>query len=208
MISFFFDDVLYLLSIMWDFFQGFWNLRHARSYVTVFGSARYPSDHVTYQMAKSVGRILAEEGFGVMTGGGPGVMEGAARGAKEVNGKAYGCNIVLPHEQKANPYLDHAATFRFFFTRKLMLNKYAKAFVILPGGFGTIDEFAGVITLMQTGKMEKRPIIFIGKAYWEKFFDFMATTLVTEKTIYSNDLKLLVLTDDLEMVRQLVRFQK
>ena len=208
MIRYFFDDFLFLVSISIDFLQGFWHLRKARSYVTIFGSARYANDNANYELAKSIGKILAEEKMAVMTGGGPGIMEGAARGAKESRGVTYGCNITLPHEQKPNPYLDYTATFKYFFTRKLMLNKYALAFIILPGGFGTIDEFAGIITLMQTGKMDRRPIIFIGKNYWEKFFDFLSTTMVNEKTINAVDLKLLTFTDDLELVRQIVRFQK
>ena len=208
MIKMFFADFILLIEVIWDFLRGFYNLRYARSYITVFGSARYPQENGHYQLAKSIGKMIAEEGFAVMTGGGPGIMEGAARGAKEVNGKTFGCNIVLPHEQRPNPYLDYTATFKYFFTRKLMLNKNAKAFIILPGGFGTIDEFAGVMTLIQTKKMEKRPIIFVGKKYWEKLFDFMSTTLVEEKTIYVEDLRLMVLTDDLDMVRQLIRYQK
>lgn len=204
LVKYFFYDCWLMIRIIKDFTFGFYRLKRARRYITVYGSARFNENHPYYLLAREVGKVVAQEGFCVMTGGGPGVMEASARGAKDVNGRTFGCNIKLPMEQKPNPYLDFAANFRYFFARKLMLNKYAKAFIILPGGFGTLDEFAEVITLMQTGKIKKRPIIMMGESYWKTFVEFMKTTMVSENTIYAKDLTMITFTDDINVVRQLI----
>jgi uncharacterized protein (TIGR00730 family) len=204
LVKYFFYDLWLMVRIIKDFTFGFYTLKRARRYVTIYGSARFPEDHLYYKLSRTVGKVVAEEGFCVMTGGGPGVMEASARGAKDVGGRTFGCNIKLPMEQKPNPYLDATVNFRYFFARKLMLNKYAKAFVILPGGFGTLDEFAEIITLMQTGKIKKRPIIMMGQNYWNGFKQFMKETMVLENTIHKKDLDLITFTDDVEVVRQIV----
>lgn len=199
-----FLDLKMMVKIIKDFTKGFYYLRHAEHYITIYGSARYKEDHPYYQLAKRIGSMVAREGFCVMTGGGPGIMEAAAGGAKLVGGRTFGCNIILPREQKPNPYLDYFATFNYFFARKLMLNKQAKAFIIMPGGFGTIDEFMEIITLMQTGKIPKRPIILVSKEYWQGFFDFMQTKMMSEQTITQKDLDLILFTDDLDEIRNVI----
>lgn len=204
LIKYFFYDLWLMFRIIKDFTFGFYTLKRARRYVTIYGSARFSEDHSYYKLSRMVGKVVAEEGFCVMTGGGPGVMEASARGAKDIGGRTFGCNIKLPMEQKPNPYLDATVNFRYFFARKLMLNKYAKAFVILPGGFGTLDEFAEIITLMQTGKIKKRPIIMMGQNYWDGFKKFMKETMILENTIHKKDLDLITFTDDIEVVRQIV----
>lgn len=166
--------------------------------VTVFGSARFPETHPYYMLAREVGRGLAQAGFTIMTGGGPGIMEAANRGAKDVGGPSIGCNIALPMEQKPNPYLDRFVDFRYFFVRKVMLVKYSVAFVTMPGGFGTLDEIFETLTLMQTGKIQSFPIVMMGRAYWEPMTDFFTRRLVEERTIDSNDLRFLHITDDPE----------
>lgn len=193
-----------LAKIFKDFVVGFYYLRHASRHITIYGSARYKEDHPHYQLAKRIGSMVAKEGFCVMTGGGPGIMEAAAGGAKLAGGRTFGCNIILPHEQKPNPYLDHVATFNYFFARKLMLNQHSKAFIIMPGGFGTIDEFMEIITLTQTGKMPRRPIILVSKDYWKDFYHFMETTMVNEKTINQKDLELIVFTDSVDEIRNVI----
>ena len=137
--------------------------------MTVFGSARYPESHPYYAVARRLGAALVRLGFTVMTGGGPGLMEAANRGAREAGGRSVGCNIELPFEQAPNPYLDRSVTCRYFFVRKVLLFKYAYAFVALPGGFGTLDELTEALTLVQTGKVENYPIVLIGTEYWRPF---------------------------------------
>lgn len=193
-----------MVKIIKDFSHGFYRLKYARKYITIYGSARFREDHPYYQLAKRIGSMVAKEGFCVMTGGGPGIMEAAAGGAKIAGGRTFGCNIELPHEQKPNPYLDFVATFRYFFARKLMLNKYAKAFIILPGGFGTIDEFMEIVTLIQTGKIYKRPVFLVSKDYWQGFYNFMQTKMLEEKTINQNDLDVVIFTDDLDEIRNII----
>src|SRR5262249_35822813 len=145
--------------------------------VTVFGSARFKENHPYYALARDVGARLAQNGFTVMTGGGPGIMEAANRGAKDVGGGSVGCNIELPKEQKPNPYLDRWITFRHFYVRKLMLVKYSYAFIALPGGFGTLDEIFEVITLIQTGKIQEFPVVLMVQSYWQPLLDFFRSTL-------------------------------
>lgn len=201
----FFLDAKMMVKIVKDFTLGFYYLKNAGKHITIYGSARYKEDHPYYQLAKRIGSMVAHEGYCVMTGGGPGIMEAAAGGAKLAGGRTFGCNILLPHEQKPNPYLDYIATFNYFFARKLMLNQHAKAFIIMPGGFGTIDEFMEIITLMQTGKIPRRPIILVTKDYWQDFFNFMQTKMIQEKTINQTDLDLILFTDSLDEIRKAVQ---
>jgi uncharacterized protein (TIGR00730 family) len=154
------------LRIFAELIRGFRALHFVGPCVTVFGSARFGEGHPAYALGRAVGRELARVGFTVMTGGGPGVMEAACRGAKDVGGRAVGCNIELPHEQALNPWVDRHVTFRYFFVRKLMLVKYAYAFIVLPGGFGTLDELFEIATLVQTGKVKDFPIVLMGSEYW------------------------------------------
>jgi uncharacterized protein (TIGR00730 family) len=180
-----------------EFVRGFENLGAIGPCVTVFGSARFAEDHRYYQMARELGRGLAEAGYTVMTGGGPGVMEAANRGAKEGGGKSVGCNIQLPHEQKPNAYLDHFVEFEYFFVRKVMLVKYSHAFIVMPGGFGTLDEIFETATLMQTGKLDPFPIIAMGSEFWGHMREFIDCSLLAEGTISEADRDLVSVTDSI-----------
>ncbi len=183
------------IRIFREFMRGFRALHFVGPCVTVFGSARFREDHRYYRMAQEVGRELAETGFTVMTGGGPGIMEGANRGAKEAGGFSIGCNIELPMEQRPNPFLDKWVTFRYFFVRKLMLVKYSYAFVIMPGGFGTLDELFETSTLIQTGKIRNFPLVIMGKDFWQPMLDALQETMVTGETIDQADLDRFIITD-------------
>ena len=173
-----------------EFLKGFESLDFDQRVVTVFGSARFEEDNEHYQLARRVGRRLAENGFAVMTGGGPGIMEAANRGAQEGGGPSIGCNITLPEEQEPNPYLDHFIEFEHFFVRKVMLVKYSSAFIVMPGGFGTLDETFEVMTLIQTGKLEHFPVISMGRDFWDSLGEFIRGTLLTQGTISPSDLDL------------------
>jgi uncharacterized protein (TIGR00730 family) len=151
-------------------------------------------------MGREIGAAIARLGFNTITGGGPGIMEAANRGAKDAGGTSIGCNILLPKEQAPNPYLDHVITFRYFFVRKVMLVKYSQAFIILPGGFGTLDEAFEATTLIQTSKIFDFPVIFAGVDYWQPLFNFLHDGLLAEGTISPEDLDRLVLTDSVEQV--------
>lgn len=199
------SELLRLCRISWEFLHGFRKLHFVGPCVTVFGSARFQEDHRYYQMARDVGRELAKVGFTVMTGGGPGVMEAANRGAKDVGGTSIGCNIVLPHEQAPNPYLDRMVEFRYFFVRKVMLMKYSYAFIALPGGFGTLDEVTEILTLIQCGKVHDFPVVLVGSEYWKGLVDFIRTTMLSYQTISPNDLDLLFVTDDPQEAVERVR---
>ena len=177
-----------------DFVRGFRALHFVGPCVTVFGSARFDEQHRYYAMAREVGAALARMGFTVMTGGGPGVMEGANRGAREAGGRSVGCNVELPFEQEPNPYLDRWVTCRYFFVRKVLLVKYSYAFVVLPGGFGTLDELTEALTLIQTRKILQFPIVLMGSDYWAPFLA-MVKTMVEEGTISASDLDLMLVTD-------------
>lgn len=184
------------IRIFLELLHGYRKLHFVGPCVTVFGSARFPEGHPYYEMARTVGRYLAESGFTVMTGGGPGIMEAANRGAQEVGGRSIGCNIVLPHEQKHNDYLDSWVDFEHFFVRKLMLVKYSYAFIVLPGGFGTMDELFEVLTLVQTGKLHNFPVALMGTDYYGPMLDFLKRKMVDEKTITPTDWESLVIGDD------------
>lgn len=186
------------LRIFCEFIRGFRVLHFAGPCVTVFGSARFPEGHRYYELARQSGGLLAEAGFTVMTGGGPGIMEAANRGAKEAGGRSIGCNILLPQEQQPNPWLDTCITFHYFFVRKVMLVKYSYAFVALPGGFGTFDEIFEALTLIQTAKMQHFPLVLIGTDFWQPLLDYLQSTLLAEQTISTGDLNLITVTDSPE----------
>jgi hypothetical protein len=183
------------VKVFRELVYGFRKLHFVGPCVTVFGSARFPDGHPYYELARQVGRRLAERGFTVMTGGGPGVMEAANRGAKEAGGRSVGCNILLPKEQKPNDYLDCWVDFEHFFVRKLMLIKYSYAFVVLPGGFGTLDELFEVLTLIQTGKLDDFPVALMGREFFRPGIDQMRLML-DKKTIDAGDLDRLLVSDD------------
>lgn len=187
----------FLLRVMWGFLYGFRSLHFVGPLVTVFGSARTEEDSPYYQNARQVGSELVNMGFGVMTGGGPGIMEAANRGAHEARGTSIGCNIVLPFEQEPNPYLDVMINFNYFFVRKVMLLKYSYAFVVMPGGTGTMDELFEVITLIQTKKIFNFPVILIGKEYFTPLMEFL-DRMVKEGTISPEDIDLFFVTDSIE----------
>lgn len=187
-----------LVRISAELLRGLRKLHFVGPCVTVFGSARFPEHHPYYVMAREVSRQLSLRGFTIMTGGGPGIMEAANRGARDAGGPSIGCNIQLPMEQEPNPYLDRFIEFRYFFVRKMMLVKYSVAFVTMPGGFGTLDEIFETLVLMQTGKIQSFPIVVMGRSYWEPMIEFFLERMTREKTIDEADLKLLHLTDDPE----------
>jgi uncharacterized protein (TIGR00730 family) len=182
-----------------EFLQGFRAVeRIDRPAVSLFGSARVHEGHPAYEEAREVGRRFAEAGFAVVTGGGPGVMEAANRGAKEGGGLSVGFNIELPHEQQSNPYLDLALTFRHFYARKTMFVKAAEGFVVFPGGFGTADELFEALTLIQTGKVLHFPVVLVDSDYWEELLGWIRGELLADRMISPDDLELLHVTDDLD----------
>ena len=199
------EDPWRVLRIMSEFVDGFDALAEVGPAVTVFGSARVPEGSPIYEQAREIGRRLAMDGWAVITGGGPGVMAAANRGCQEAGGLSIGCNIELPHEQSVNPYVDLAVEFRYFFARKTMFVKYADAFVIMPGGFGTLDELFEALTLIQTGKIRHFPVVLVGTAYWAGLVDWARETLIADGTVSEADLALLTLTDDPEEVCRVVR---
>ena len=184
------------LRILSEFVEGFDALAAVGPAVTVFGSARTKPDHPYYAQARELGRLLALQGYAVITGGGPGIMEAANRGCQEGDGLSVGCNIELPMEQGLNPYCDLGVEFRYFFARKTMFVKYADAFVIFPGGYGTLDELFEALTLIQTKKVQNFPVILMGADYWTGMIDWIKGTLLTEATISPEDVDLLRVTDD------------
>jgi uncharacterized protein (TIGR00730 family) len=190
-----------VLRIQGEFVHGINALASVGAAVAVFGSARIAESHPLYTAARQLGRLLAEAGFAVITGGGPGIMEAANRGAHEAGGLSIGCNIELPFEQETNPYLDLAVNFRYFFVRKTMFVKYSESFVIFPGGFGTLDELFEALTLVQTHKIRRFPIILYDSGYWKGLLDWIVETQLEQKTISPEDLNLLIVTDSLEEIR-------
>jgi hypothetical protein len=191
-------ELFRLIRISIEFFRGMRALHKVGPSITVFGSARFKQDHPFYLLGVQIGKALGREGFTVITGGGPGIMEAANRGAKEAGGRSIGCNIRLPQEQIPNPYLDQVISFHYFFVRKVMLIKYSRGFVILPGGFGTLDEMLEAITLIQTGKLYDFPVILIGVDYWNGFLNWIREVLVMNGTVEANDLNFLRVTDEPE----------
>jgi uncharacterized protein (TIGR00730 family) len=186
-----------VLGFFFEFIRGFRTLHFVGPCVTVFGSARFPENHPYYELTRQVGADLARMGFTVMTGGGPGVMEAACRGAKEEGGRTVGCNVVLPEEQRLNPFVDRSVTFKHFFVRKVMLVKYSYAFVVMPGGLGTMDELFEALTLIQTSKIENFPVVLMSTEYYRPLMGLLAK-MVAAGTISHNDLDLLLMTDSVE----------
>lgn len=197
-------EFLFLLKVIKEFIKGFRKLHFAGPCVTIFGSARFNEDHQYYQLARDTGGAVAKLGFTVMTGGGPGIMEAANRGAKEVGGRSVGCNIILPFEQEPNIYLDKWVNIRYFFVRKVLLSKYSYAYVILPGGIGTMDEFFEALTLIQTRKMEQFPIVIMGKEYYKDMIDHLEN-MVEKKTIGKKDMELFLITDSVDEAVEHIR---
>jgi len=193
------------LRILSEFVDGFDALAAVGPAVTVFGSARTRPDDPLYELARTIGRKLAEAGFAVITGGGPGAMEAANRGCREGGGLSVGCNIELPREQSINPYVDLGVEFRYFFARKTMFVKYADGFVILPGGFGTLDELFEALTLIQTGKVRHFPVVLVGSSYWAGLLAWIRDTLLAGGAVSPGDLDLFQLTDDADEVVRIVR---
>jgi uncharacterized protein (TIGR00730 family) len=186
-----------VLRVLSDFIRGFRTLHFVGPCVTVFGSARFGDQHPYYTLGREVGARMSRLGFTVMTGGGPGLMEAANRGAREAGGRSVGCNIQLPMEQDPNPYLDCFVTCRHFFVRKVLLFKYSYAFVALPGGIGTMDELFEALTLIQTKKIESFPVVLIGTVFWKPFRDLLEH-LLAAGTISADDLRLMLITDNLD----------
>ena len=185
-----------VLRIMGEFIEGFDSLNFIDKGVTIFGSARTSPEDPMYKAAQETAAILAKAGFAVITGGGPGIMEAANKGARQVGGRSIGCNIELPFEQGANPYIDTLVNFRYFFVRKTMFIKYAQAFVIFPGGFGTLDELFEAITLIQTGKIYQFPVILFGRHYWAGLLRWLNSRVLVERKISPGDMDLMIITDD------------
>jgi len=183
------SDLESVVRFFLEFLRGFESFDFEGPCVTVFGSARFPEGHPHYELARKVGNALARAGYVVMTGGGPGIMEAANRGASEAGGLSLGCNIRLPREQEPNPYLDRFIEFEHFFIRKVMLVKYSCAFIVMPGGFGTLDEAFEVITLVQTGKLERFPIISMGGDFWTELRAFARDVMLKEGVISMQDVE-------------------
>ncbi len=189
------SDSWRVFRIMGEFVNGFDNLATITRGVSVFGSARTAEDNEYYTAAREVGKLLAEAGFEVITGGGPGIMEAANRGAFEAKKVSVGCNIELPFEQIPNPYLTKSLTFKYFFVRKTVFIKYSNAYIIFPGGFGTMDELFEALTLIQTRKIRNFPVVLFGSQYWRGLLAWLTSTMLNEKNINSEDLGLIHLTD-------------
>ncbi len=180
-----------IFQIMAEFVEGFERLVQISPSVSFFGSARLAPEHPYYQLAEETARLLSDSGFAVVSGGGPGIMEAANKGAYEGESPSVGLNIQLPNEQMGNPYQDLSLHFRHFFARKVMFVKYASAYVVLPGGFGTLDELAEILTLVQTGKTHRIPIILMGRSFWQGLLDWLRDSLVVEGTISAEDMGLI-----------------
>jgi len=191
----FIEDVLTCFRVSSEVWKGFYFLRGTKRCVSIFGSARLPQNHIYCILAQEMAHELAKKGFTVMTGGGPGIMEAANRGATEGGGSSIGVNIVLPYEQKINPFVKASLKCRYFFVRKLLLVRYSDVFIFLPGGFGTLDEFFEVITLLQTGRTKDRPVILMGKKYWNDLLHWCRHTLIPEGTISEEELSRIQIVD-------------
>lgn len=191
-----FKDIRRVWRISLQFIRGFFVFRHVGPCVTFFGSARFPENHQYYELARQTAQLIAQSGFTVMTGGGPGIMEASNRGAKDVGGRSVGCNVTLPFEQKPNSYLDSFVEFNHFYVRKVMLLRYSYAFIVFPGGFGTLDEVFETVTLIQTKKIKNFPIVMMGVEFWKPMEEFIHGTLVKHATISKDDPCLLHFTDN------------
>lgn len=191
------QEMLFAWKVFKEFIKGFRKLYFIGPGITVFGSARFKEDHPYYTAAREFGKRIAQLHFTTITGGGPGIMEAANRGAYENKGRSVGINIILPHEQHENPYLTESVTYSHFFTRKVMLLKYSHAFIIMPGGFGTMDEFFETITLIQTNTINNFPIVLFGKKYYQNLMDTIHE-MVAQGTIAPQDLRLVLFTDSID----------
>ncbi len=200
------EDLWRVFRIMAEFVEGFETMGKIKPSIAIFGSARTKPSNKYYKMTVRVAKELSKKGFGIITGGGPGIMEAANRGAHEANGSSTGVNIELPHEQNANKYIDHdkILNFRYFFVRKVMFFKYAQGYVIMPGGFGTIDEFFEVLTLIQTGKTAQVPIVVMGKEYWQPLMNWLKKYMLSFKFIEDFDMELFKVTDDPKEAAQII----
>ncbi|MEJ2883850.1 TIGR00730 family Rossman fold protein [Pedobacter sp. GR22-6] len=194
----------FTLSTMWQLIKGFRALHFLGPCITVFGSARFKEDHPYYELTRKASAEFARLGFTIMTGGGPGLMEAANRGAKDVGGRSVGCNIELPHEQLPNPYLDKWVSMKHFFVRKVLLVKYSFAFVVMPGGFGTLDEFFEAMTLIQTRTIRNFPIIILGREFHQELIDHIVM-MQRQTTIGVEDTHLFLVTDDIQEAVDLIR---
>jgi len=190
------EDTWRLFRIMAEFVEGFETLSRIGPCVTIFGSARTPKTHKYYKLTVETARLAIRNGYGVITGGGPGIMEAANKGASMENGRSIGLNIQLPFEQKPNPYVKLLLNFRHFFCRKVMFLKYTSAVIIMPGGYGTIDEMFETLTLIQTQKVGTLPIVLMGKEYWKGLTDWLENTMLEHKYIADEDIALMKITDD------------
>jgi uncharacterized protein (TIGR00730 family) len=198
-------DLESAVTFFLEFLRGFESFDFDQPCVTVFGSSRFPESNEYYRLAREMGGALAKLGYVVMTGGGPGLMEAANRGAKEAGGYSVGCNIRLPREQRPNPYLDKFIEFEHFFVRKVMLVKYSSAFVVLPGGFGTLDEAFEVATLIQTGKLDRFPIVGLGGEFWTQLRKFARETMLKKGVISEEDISFVHPVDSIEEALQYIR---
>ncbi len=191
------SDSWVIFKVMSEFVEGFEKLAKIGPCVTIFGSARTKPNHPYYKMAEEIAYQLVQHGYGVVTGGGPGIMEAGNRGANRAGGKSVGLNIFLPHEQKGNPYIDSdkLITFDYFFVRKVMFVKYSQGFIVMPGGFGTLDEISEALTLIQTKKIGRFPIVMVGKKFWSGLIDWIKKTLLAEGMISEEDLDLFAVVD-------------
>lgn len=194
-----------IFRIMSEFVQGYEFLSEVYADITIFGSARIKPENKFYKMATDLTQQLARAGFSIITGGGPGIMEAANKGAFEADGESIGLNIQLPHEQRVNKYVRHSMGFHYFFTRKVMLTSPSQAFIAFPGGFGTLDEVFEVLTLMQTGKINRVPLILMGKTFWTKLKDFMIEEMLRYSTIHPNDLQLFQIVDSTDEAMAIIR---
>ncbi|RYG45929.1 MAG: TIGR00730 family Rossman fold protein [Chitinophagaceae bacterium] len=198
------SELKFIFQVGWQFLKGFRALHFVGPCVTVFGSARFGPDHRYYELARKIGGAISGLGFTVMTGGGPGLMEAANRGAFEAGGRSVGCNIRLPYEQQPNRYMQQKVTINFFFVRKVLLVKYSYAFVVMPGGWGTMDELFETLTLVQTGILHHFPVVLMDRAYYQPLLDYLQQ-MIRAGTISERDLKLVLLTDDPEEAMSHIR---
>ena len=197
-------DAWHLFGIMSEFVEATDRLQRIQPAVSIFGSARVAPGSPYYVLAERIARLLSDAGFAVISGGGPGIMEAANRGAREAKARSIGCGIELPHEQGLNAFVDEAINFRYFFVRKTMFVKYATAFVIFPGGFGTLDELYEALTLIQTGKIRNFPVILVNCGYWQGMLDWIKGTLLSEGKVSPEDLELMICTDDPSEVERII----
>src|SRR2546430_6508720 len=198
-------DTWRVFRIMGEFVQGFEDLAQITNGVAIFGSARTRADDPEYEAARETGALFARAGFSVITGGGPGIMEAANRGAFEAGGRSVGCNIELPHEQGSNPYLTMSLKFKYFFVRKMMFVKYSDAFIIFPGGFGTLDELFEALTLIQTKKIHNFPVVLYGSRYWKPMLDWLRGPMLDEGKIVEEDFRRLHVTDSPAEIVEIVK---